>query len=207
MWLHWRACYWFLHISSILSGSCDLLECMTKEWILIMRTRQSILTNTKRPFWSTWRINTMLNIEMCQSIYTKAYRGAIISLPKWFSDPVNHPLIHIICPAMMKKTQCQTMWLRQQQHEAIVQHAYWPPPALFWIRHLKHQGTGGKLIQISMITTPTQWRLAVHFGYRTSPTGGVNRKKRTPCTSISLMWPATYSLSYQMVSEWRSVFL
>jgi len=42
---------------------------------------------------------------------------------------------------------------------------YWPPPGSIWIRRLKHQRSGGKLIQISMITTPTQWRLAVHFGY------------------------------------------
>jgi hypothetical protein len=32
---------------------------------------------------------------------------------------------------------------------------------------LKHQRTGDKLIQISMITTLIQWRLAVHLGYRT----------------------------------------
>jgi len=38
---------------------------------------------------------------------------------------------------------------------------------LYLIHSLKHQRTGGKLIQISMITTPTQWRLAVHIGYLT----------------------------------------
>jgi len=63
--------------------------------------------------------------------------------------------------------------------------------------------TAGKLIQISMITTPTPWRLGVHLGYRTSPTGEVNRTKHTPSTQISLMWHATYLLSYHMVSEWR----
>jgi len=38
---------------------------------------------------------------------------------------------------------------------------------LYSTRPLKHQRTGSKLIQISIITTPTQWRCAVHFGYRT----------------------------------------
>jgi len=41
-----------------------------------------------------------------------------------------------------------------------------PPPGSLWIHRLKHQRTGGKLIQISLITTPAQWRLGVHFGYR-----------------------------------------
>jgi hypothetical protein len=41
------------------------------------------------------------------------------------------------------------------------------PPGCIWIHRIKHQRTGDKLIQISMITTPTQWRVAVHFGYWT----------------------------------------
>ena len=43
----------------------------------------------------------------------------------------------------------------------------WPLPGSLWIHRLKYQRTGGKLIQLSMITTPTQWRLAVHFRCRT----------------------------------------
>jgi hypothetical protein len=64
-----------------------------------------------------------------------------------------------------------------------------------------------KLIQISMITTSTQSRLACHLGYRTEPIGGDNRRKRTQSTPISAMCRATYSLSYHMVSEWRPAFL
>jgi len=64
----------------------------------------------------------------------------------------------------------------------------------------------GKLIRILMITTPTQWRLVVHFGYRISRTGGGSKKTHTQRTPISPMWHATYSLSYLTVSEWKPVF-
>jgi len=47
----------------------------------------------------------------------------------------------------------------------MAQHTYWPLPGTIWIHRVKHQWTGGKLIHISMITTPTHWRLAVNFGY------------------------------------------
>jgi len=64
----------------------------------------------------------------------------------------------------------------------------------------------GQLIRIWMIPTPTQWRWAVHFGYRISPTGGVNTRQLSECTLITPMWHPTYSLSYHIVSEWRPVF-
>jgi len=53
------------------------------------------------------------------------------------------------------------------QRNWFLQHTYWPLPGSIWIHHLKHQRTGGKLIALSMITTPTQWRLAVHVAYWT----------------------------------------
>jgi len=99
------------------------------------------------------------------------------------------------------------MWLRWHPDEAITQHNTWPPPGSISIPHLKHQWTAGKLIQLSLITTPTQWRLAVHCGYRTQLTGAVSRRKRSESTPISPMWHTTYSLSYHMVSEWIAVFL
>ena len=49
-------------------------------------------------------MNTMPNIDMCQSLKTKAYQEPILSRPNQFSDPVNHALIHVISPAMMKNT-------------------------------------------------------------------------------------------------------
>jgi len=57
-----------------------------------------------------------------------------------------------------------------------------------------------------VITTLTQWRLVVHFVYRTYPTGGANDGKRTPRTLISPMLHAICSISYHMESEWRPGF-
>jgi len=150
-----------------------------------------------------WRMNTVPNIDVCRSMGTKSFRVAISSTLQQLQDPVIHRLIHMICPAMTKNIQRLTLSLRGHPDEAIAQHADWPPPGYIWIRCLKHQNTGGKLIQISMITTPTKWRLAIHFGSRKSPTGGVNRRKRTQSTPIFPMWRATYSLSFHMV--WRPV--
>jgi len=205
-WLQWRASCSFLHISSIFFGSCDCLQSGTREWIFILRTRHSKLPNTKRPFWSMLRMYTVPNIDMCQSISTNAYWAAISSPPQRLQDPVNHPLIHMICQVVIRSTQHLTMWLRWHPAEVIGQHLYWPPPCSIQIRHLKHQGSGGNLFQISMITAQTKWRSAVHFGNRTWPTAGVNTRQLSECTLITPMWHLTYSLSYHMVSEWRPVF-
>jgi len=46
-----------VHISAhipILSGSCDFFNSGTREWIFILRGRNPILPNTKRPFWRKW---------------------------------------------------------------------------------------------------------------------------------------------------------
>ena len=166
-WLQQRECYWFLHIASIVFESCDRLESGTREWILILKTRHPILPNTNRPLWSMLRSNTVPNIDVCRSISTKAYRAAIRSPPQPFQGSVNHPSIHMICQAMMKNPERLTMWLRWHPDEVISQHIYWRLPGSIWIGRLKYQSTGGKLIQIAMITTPTQWRLVVHFGYQT----------------------------------------
>jgi len=153
-----------------------------------------------------WRMNTAPNIQVCLSINSKRYCAAISSPLQQLQGLIKHPLIHMISPVMMRKTERQRMWPRGHQDEVITQPAYWLPAGSIWIHHLKHQWPGGKLIQISMITTPTKWRLAVHLGYRISPTGGDNRRKRTQSTPISPMWQVTYSLSYYILSEWRPVF-
>jgi len=145
-----------MHIISILCGSWDRLESGTKELILIQTTKHPILPNSHRPFWTMWRMETVSNIDMCQSINTKVYWGAMISPQEWFQNPVNYPLIYMIRPAMMMHTKRLTMWLRLHLDEAIAQYAYWPPPGSHWIHRLEHQTTGVKWIQISMITTPTQ---------------------------------------------------
>jgi hypothetical protein len=75
-------------------------------------------------------------------------------------------LICMMCP-MMKNTKHLTMWLRWHQAEGIALSAYWPPPGSICNRSLKPQRTGGKSIQISIITNTTQWSWAVHFGYWT----------------------------------------
>jgi len=98
---------------------------------------------------------------------TKAYPAAISFPLQQLLDHVNHLLIDMICPAMMKNTYRLTMGLRRHSDEPIMHHTYWSAPGSTWIRRLNHQRTGGKLIPISTITTPTQWILAVHFGYWT----------------------------------------
>jgi len=79
--------------------------------------------------------------------------------------------------------------------------------ALLEILRLDYQTTKGTWFQILMITTATWSRLAVHFGYRMSPTGVENKRKHTQSMLISPMWHKTYSLSYHMVLEWRPLFL
>jgi len=166
-WLQRWVWFTLLHISSIFSRSCDHLESGTREWIIILRTRHHILPNTKRPFWSTWRMNTVPNIEMCRSISRNVYRAAISSPRKPLQDSVKCLVSHMIHPAIMKNTWHLTVWLRRHPDEEIAQHVYWPLPGYIWIPCLGHERTGCKLIQMSMITTPTLWRLAVHGGYRT----------------------------------------
>jgi len=151
----------------ILSGGGHHLGCGTRELIFILRTRHSILPNTKRSFWSMCRINTVPNFDVYQSITLKMYRAVILSPPKRHEDLVNHHLIHMICPMMMKNISCRTIWLKWHLDEEIMQNAKWPPLGSIIIHRMKHQWTTGKLIQISIITTSTQCRLPVHCVYRT----------------------------------------
>ena len=141
-WLQWRVCFSFLHISSILSGCCDRFASGTREYIFILLMRHPILSNTKTPFRCMWTMNTAPNNEVCRSMNLKAYQAAISFSLQWLQDPVNHPLIHMICPAMIKDSFCLTMWLRWHPDEAITQHAYWPPPGSISIRCLARQQKG-----------------------------------------------------------------
>jgi len=145
-WLRWPVCFSFLHISSILSGCCNRLGSGSKEWIWILRMRHPLLPNNKRTFWSMWRIKTLSIIDVCQSINWKAYRAVITSPCQWYQDPMNHPLIIMISPTMMKNTWWLTMLLRWHPDTLIVQPACWLPPGSVWIRFLKPQRTGGKSI-------------------------------------------------------------
>jgi len=154
-WLHRQVCFSFLYISSIHSGSCDRSGGGTMEWILILSTRHAILPITKWSFWRMWRVNTAPHIGVCQSIHRGVYWGAIQFPPRQLHDLVSHPLIHMICPAMMKITWHLTTWVEEHPDEEITQHAHCQPPGSIRIHHLMHQWSGGKFIQISMITTPT----------------------------------------------------
>jgi hypothetical protein len=100
-WLQRWACFWFRHIHSIFSTSSDRLESGIRESIWILRTRHPILPNTRRPFWSMWRMNTAPNINTCPSINTNAYPAAIPFPLQCLNMLWNHPLIGMICPAMM----------------------------------------------------------------------------------------------------------
>jgi len=111
--LQWRVCSLFQYTSSILSRSCDHLECGTRESIFILRTRLLILPNTKRHSWSMWRINTVLNTDVCLSLNQKAFPATISSAAQQRLDLVNLHPIHMICPPMMKNTLHLKMWLKQ----------------------------------------------------------------------------------------------
>jgi len=58
-WLNWQACFSLLHISLTISGSWDCSESGTMECISILRMRQPSQPNTKRPFWSMSRMDTV----------------------------------------------------------------------------------------------------------------------------------------------------
>jgi len=153
--LQWCACFVFPHILLIFSASCNHLERGTKAWILILRMRHLTLHNTWRRFWSMWRMNTLLNIDACRSINPKPYRVAISSFLQLLKGPMNHPLMPMIRPAMMRNPWHLTMSMRWYPDNAILQPASWTPPCSIGIRHQKHQTTGGNSIQISLITTLT----------------------------------------------------
>jgi hypothetical protein len=99
--LEWFSC---LHISSIFSGSCDHSESRKREWILILRTQQPVLPNTKPSFGYMCRMNTVPNSDVYLSIHLKVYRAAISSRLQWLLDPISHSLMDMICPAMMKNS-------------------------------------------------------------------------------------------------------
>jgi len=134
---------------------------------------------------------TRPNINECPSMKTKMFCPAISSPLHWLLDLFNRLLIHMICSGMWTNTWCLNAWLNWHPNEVIVQHAYWLVQGFIWIHRLNHQRTGGKLIQIFMITTPTRWGLAVHFGFRISLTGSARKRIRTQRTPIPPMVLAT----------------
>jgi len=165
--------------------------------------KTSLQPNTIRCLLSMWRMNTVPNIVICMSLNPKPYRATISFPPQQLLELINHLLIHLIRPVKMKNTWGLIMWLKQPPDEAIPWHTYWQLQRSIWIHRLNTQRPGGKWIWILMITTMTQWRLAVHFEYRISPTGGVNQRKHTQHTPVDQMWDMAYSLSCHTVSEWR----
>jgi len=165
--------------SSIISRSCGRVGIGTIDWILILRTRYLILHYPWRPFCTIWGMNTVKNIDLWRSIIQKAYRATISSPLQWLQDLVNHLWFWMICPVNMINPWHQTMRLKRYLDEAIKLHTYWLLLGSIWINSMNHPGTRGKFIQISMITIQTQWGLAVHVVYRTSPTGGSIRRKHS----------------------------
>jgi len=83
---------------------CNHLESVRREWIIILSTRHHILPKNMRPFWRMWRMNTVPSVDMCRSIDKKAFRATISSTLQQMPDPVNHLLIHMICPVIMQNT-------------------------------------------------------------------------------------------------------
>jgi len=64
----------------------------------------SYTTQYQEAFLSMWRMNTAPNIDMWRSINSKRYRAAILSPLQRLQGLINHPLIHMMCPAMMRNT-------------------------------------------------------------------------------------------------------
>jgi len=136
-----QVCLSFQHMSLILSGSCNHLECGKWEWILILRMRNLILPNTRRRYWSMWRKNTAPNIGTCQSLNLKTYLSTFFSLLQWLQDLVNLLMIHMISPVMMKNAECQKCgrnearmkWLRitvSYRRQALFESTAWVTPEL-----------------------------------------------------------------------------
>ena len=184
-------CFSYRQILFILSGCCDHSWCGTWRWIIIVMMRLLMIPNTRTPFWSKWKMNTVQKIDKCLSLNPKMSRMAITAPLPRLLDLVNHLLIHLICPAMMRNSWHLNRWLKWHPDEAIMQHPYWQLQGSIWIHCLKHQRLGGKYIQILMITTPIPWRLAIHFGNHIVPTGGTSKRNRTQSMRISPMWHAT----------------
>jgi len=63
-----------------------------------------ILPNTKRPFSSMWRTNTLRNINKYLPLYLKLFRASKFSPLQRLGDLVNRLLVHMICAAMRKIT-------------------------------------------------------------------------------------------------------
>jgi len=165
----------------------------------------SYTTQTKRHVWSMWRMNDAPNVDVCPSLNPKVYQATISSPEEWLLDLVNLLTIHMVCLAMMKSTECQQLSLKQRPDKLIAQHIYWPPRGFIWILHLSEHRSGRKLIWILMITALTVCRLADHFRYQISLTGGANKGKRTQRTPISLMWHISKKhlrLGRMVASEW-----
>jgi hypothetical protein len=109
----------------------------------------------RKAFWCMCRMNTLPNMAVCQAWNPKSYRATIPSPLQWHQDLANFPSIQIIYAVIMTNNQCSTMWLKQQPDKAIAQHSDWQLPGCIWIHRLMNHTIGGKLIQISTITTPT----------------------------------------------------
>ena len=69
---------------------------------------------------------------------SKPYRATISSPVHRHQGPINHALIHMNCPAMMRNTQRLTMWLRRHLDKEIAQRAYCPRPGSIRIRCMNH---------------------------------------------------------------------
>jgi len=154
------------------SRSSDQLGSGRRELMSILRTRLYILTNTRRRFWSIWKMNTAPNQDICPSLDLKLHWVTISSIPQWHEDLVNLLKIHMICPVMMKNTQCLELWLKQHLDEVISKNVEWQPQASDYYHCLKLYRTGARPSQFSMLDSLTQWILAVHFAYPIVRTGG-----------------------------------
>jgi len=149
---------WFLiqNTSSIHSSSCDCLGSGGREWLLILRMRLLIQPDTRRQYWSLWRMNTVPNIDVCTSLNPKEYCATIFSLPQWLQDLVII-MMHMIFSTMITAAECLKMWHRRCPDQSIMQHPYWLMAGSVWIHSQKYHTTLGKLIRIIMITSTTLW--------------------------------------------------
>jgi len=74
-----------------------------------------------------WRTNTVLKIDQYPSLKPKMFLAANSSTLQRLLDWVNHLLIDMIFPAMLKNAYSLKTWLKRHPANVIVQHPYWQP--------------------------------------------------------------------------------
>jgi hypothetical protein len=188
----------FLQISAILSGSCDHVESCTREWISILKTRQPILPTTNGLFWRMWRTHSV----------PKYRHVTVTKLESLSSSNLIHPAVASkSCPSSLysydlssndEEYLMPTNVSEMSPGRTNVAANWFTAARLYWFCRLKHQRSGCRLIQISMITTLTQWRLQYMLdtghNWLVAPTGSnaLRGRRSLQCGTRHILYHTTW---------------